>query len=60
MSLRFQVFLDTPKPLQLRPDSCSWLTYVRFEEWLGDAVLGRKPEISESERQQLKNCGANE
>ncbi len=48
------VFLDTGKPLQLRPDSCSWLTFAKFEEVLRPKALGSCERISEEVLSQLK------
>jgi hypothetical protein len=54
MSLPFQVFLDTGKPGQLRPDTCSWLTYFRFETILRPALLGRAPSATETQIARLR------
>ena len=44
MGIGYQVWLETNKPLQLRPDTCSWTTYLRFEDLLRGEVLGRLDE----------------
>lgn len=49
MSIRFSVFLETNRPLQLRPDSCSWLTYFRFESVLRNHLLGQPPELTDQQ-----------
>jgi hypothetical protein len=36
VGLGFHVWLKTKKPIQLKPDCCSWLTFVRFEAVLKD------------------------
>lgn len=56
MGLAHQVWLDTPKPLQLRPDACSWLTYVHHEELLHGEIIGNSAErIGEQERNLLRH-----
>lgn len=57
-SLRFQVLLETGKPIHLRPDTCSWLTYFRFEAILKTAVLGRAPEFTKAQRDHLQEYAA--
>jgi len=54
MSMPFQVFLETGKPSQLRPDSCSWLTYFRFETILKPALLGRPPDLTRTQLARLQ------
>ena len=56
MSIRYTVFLETNRPLQLRPDSCSWLTYFRFESVLRAHVLGQPPDPSDQQIQLLSNA----
>jgi hypothetical protein len=53
MSIRFKVFLDTKRPLQLRPDACSWLTYFRFESILQPCLLGPPPELTSDQQERL-------
>jgi hypothetical protein len=48
------VFLDTQKPLQLRPDACSALTYFKHEAVLRDALLGRAPNLTPEQVQHLR------
>jgi hypothetical protein len=36
----YQLWLETHKPIQLRPDMCSFATYFRFENVLRDQLLG--------------------
>ncbi len=40
MASHHEVWLETRKPIQLRPDSCSWATYFRYENVLQAARLG--------------------
>lgn len=54
VSLPYQVFLNTPKPLQLRPDSCSWLTYFQFEDILRPALLGAPPDCPQGYQTTLR------
>lgn len=55
MSQAHFVYLNSNKPLQLRPDTCSALTYVKYERILREAVLGRAPNLSAAEVQQLRD-----
>lgn len=50
MVTMFDVWLDTRKPIQLRPDSCSWSTYLRFENALKGSVLGEPNQDMEKYR----------
>jgi hypothetical protein len=52
------VFLDTGKPIQLRPDCCSWLTFARFEDILKPKALGSHERLSEEILLRLKNYDA--
>ncbi len=54
VSLPYQVFLNTHKPLQLRPDSCSWLTYFRFEDILRPVLMGSPPDCNVNEQAALR------
>lgn len=49
------VFLDTGKPMQLRPDSCSWLTFAKYEHILRPKVLGGCERISNEILTRLKS-----
>ena len=56
MGLPFQLWIETGKPIQLRPDSCSWLTYLRFENTLKGQLMGAlDPEI-ERYRDAVQGC----
>ena len=55
MSQGFAVFLDTNKPLQLRPDACSALTYIKHEVTLRGCLLGRAPNLTGEQVQQLRD-----
>ena len=54
MGISFQLWLETEKPIQLRPDSCSWITYIRFEDVLKDQVVGRRDEQLEKHRNAIR------
>lgn len=54
MGIGFQVWLETNKPIQLGPDSCSWITYVRFEQVLKGEVLGRRDDQLEKHRDAIR------
>ncbi len=55
MGLRHQVWLDFKKPMNLRPDACSELTFVAFETTLRPYLFdGREPEISETLRSEAR------
>lgn len=55
IGLPFQIWLDTRKPIQLKPDICSWLTYSRFEDILkGYADVSMDAEY-QKHRDELKN-----
>ncbi|MBL9155793.1 MAG: hypothetical protein JNK37_25175 [Verrucomicrobiales bacterium] len=47
------VFLETQKPIQLLPDSCSLRTYACFENILRDHVLGAAPDLDSETKQKL-------
>lgn len=54
IGLGFKVWINTNKPIQLKPDYCSWLTYARFEGFLKDyADMGKDAEF-EKYRDELK------
>lgn len=54
MGLGFQLWLNTDKSVQLRPDSCSWATYFRFEDLLKNEILGRRDEQLEKYRNVIR------
>lgn len=54
MGLRYQVYLETHKPIHLRPDSCSWLTFVRFEQCVRPALFGSPPDFQGDQRSLLE------
>lgn len=41
IGLRYQMWLSTGKPISLRPDACSWITYFKHYEVLGDYLLAK-------------------
>lgn len=54
MGIGFNIWLETKKPIQLRPDLCSWITYVRFEEILKDHLLGQVDDQLEKNRDAIR------
>lgn len=53
MSHLYDVWLITGKPIQLRPDSCSWLTFVKHEDVLGPLLMGQRDPGMEQNRERL-------
>lgn len=51
---RYQVWLETGKPIQLRPDACSYLTYLRHEAALRGNTYGREDPLSAEDREALR------
>jgi hypothetical protein len=39
------ILLDTRKPIQLRPDVCSWITYARNSAYLKDKAISLPPSL---------------
>ena len=58
MSQKYSVSFNTDKPLQLRPDACSFLTYIKHEEILKPALLGRSPVLTVEQIQKLRAYAA--
>lgn len=56
MGLPYQFWLETEKPIQLKPDACSWITYLRHERLLSAlAHVGGDP-FFEEKRHILENA----
>lgn len=54
MGNRYQVWLNTGKPIQLRPDACSYVTYHDHEKVLKGHVYGDPDHVSERVREALE------
>ena len=56
VGLPFQVWLKTDKPIQLKPDICSWLTYALHEDLLKEYVETdmERDEVYQKRRDELK------
>jgi hypothetical protein len=50
----FEIWLNTTRPVQLRPDSCSWKTFMRFEQILKNKVVGELDEMLEKAGPSIK------
>ena len=48
IGIRYSVFLETSKPLELAPDVCSWLTFARFEKRLKDHIISLPPRLKKN------------
>lgn len=55
MGIAYKQALDTPKPIQLSPDYCSWITYAKLERELRDRLLGRMGADFEQKKETLIN-----
>jgi len=54
MSIGYQVWLETDKPIQIRPDSCSWVTYIRFELVLKPIAFSKRDLEIETHRNAIR------
>ena len=54
VGLPFQIWLETDKPIQLKPDVCSWLTYIKHEAVLSSHAWSQRNEQFELKRDVLK------
>lgn len=47
IGLRYQMWLSTGKPISLRPDACSWITYSKYYDVVGAYLLAKMgPDIT--------------
>lgn len=49
-----EIALDTPKPIELAPDYCSWFTFAKHQDVLGSEMLGTLPGLDEEMLKRLK------
>lgn len=54
MGLPYQLWLDIDKPIQLKPDACSWVTYLRHENLLMPLVHVENDAHFQKSRESLK------
>jgi hypothetical protein len=54
MGLRYQLSLETNRPIQLSPDSCSLATYIRFENVLKTEVSDLRENVTQERRNAIR------
>jgi len=59
VALQYQLFLETNKPMSLRPDICSWKTYARNDEFLKDKIFGTA-DIPHESKEKLKEISSDD